>query len=156
MKTKMIGYWFTTGLLVFGLLSGGLAELARRPENVEGMRHLGYPLYFITILGFWKLMAVIALLIPRFPRLKEWAYAGVFFNMTGAAASHAVSGDAPWHVIVTIVFAGLAVASWALRPHGRTLGVLFPAKSPGSAAGPITGLNPGDIGLSAGRSLAQN
>jgi hypothetical protein len=71
----------------------------------------------------------ITLLVPRFPRLKEWAYAGIFFNMTGAAASHAVSGDAAWHVIVTGSLAVLAVASWALRPQSRTLGVLFPAKT---------------------------
>ena len=65
------------------------------------------------------------MLAPRLPRLKEWAYAGIFFNMTGAAVSHAVSGDATWHVIVTASLALLAIASWALRPQSRTLGVLF-------------------------------
>ena len=85
--------------------------------------HLGYPVYFITILGFWKVLGAIALLAPRFPRLKEWAYAGIFFEMTGAAASHAVRGDAAWHVVVTLGFAVLAVVSWALRPPSRTLGL---------------------------------
>ena|SRR5712692_3839410 len=127
MKTKVIGYWLTTSVLVFGVLSGGVAELARRPENAEGMVHLGYPLYFITIIGFWKVLGSMALLAPRFPRVKEWAYAGIFFNMTGAAASHAMCGDAAWHVIVTLGFAVLAIASWALRPQSRTLGGLFPA-----------------------------
>jgi hypothetical protein len=127
MKAKVIAYWATTAFLVFAILSGGVAELARRRENVEGMVHLGYPLYFITIIGFWKVLGAIVLLAPSFPRLKEWAYAGIFFNMTGAAASHAVCGDAAWHVIVTLSFAVLTVASWALRPQSRTLGVIFPA-----------------------------
>jgi uncharacterized membrane protein len=135
MKTKVIGYWLTTAFLAFALLSGGVAELARRRENVEGMMHLGYPLYFITIIGVWKVLRALALLVPRFPRLKEWAYAGIFFNMTGAAVSHAVCGDAAWHVIVTLVFAALAVVSWALRPQRRTLGALFPARTPDAASG---------------------
>jgi hypothetical protein len=110
-------------LLAFGLLSGGLAELTRRPENVEGMVHLGYPLYFMMILGFWKVLGALAILAPRFPQLKEWAYAGIFFNMTGAAVSHSVLGDAVWHVAVTLGFAVLAIASWALRPQSRTLAI---------------------------------
>jgi hypothetical protein len=82
------------------------------------------------MIGFWKVLGSLALLVPRFPgRLKEWAYAGIFFNMTGAAASHGVCGDAAWHVMVTLIFACLAVASWALRPESRTLGVLFPTKA---------------------------
>ena len=128
MRAKSIAYWSTTALLVFGVLSGGIAELARRPENVEGMTHLGYPLYFVTIIGIWKVLGSVAVLAPRFPRLKEWAYAGIFFNMTGAAASHAASGDAAWHVVVTLAFAALTVASWALRPQSRRLGaVVAPA-----------------------------
>jgi len=126
MKIKLIGYWATTALVAFAVLSGGAAELARRPDNVEGLVHLGYPVYFATIIGFWKVLGGMTVLVPGFPRLKEWAYAGIFFNMTGAAASHAVSGDAAWHVVVTGSLAVLAVASWALRPQGRTLGVLFP------------------------------
>lgn len=129
MKTKVIGYWVTTAMLAFALLSGGAAELAHRRETVEGMVHLGYSLYFISIIGFWKVLGGIALLVPRFPRLKEWAYAGAFFNMTGALASHAVSGDSVGHLIAPGFFAVLAVASWALRPKSRTLGVLFPART---------------------------
>jgi len=101
MKTKVIGYWVTTAFLAFAILSGGAAELARRRENVEGLVHLGYPLYFVAILGLWKVLAGIALLVPRFPWLKEWAYAGIFFNMTDAALSHAVCGDVAWHVMKT-------------------------------------------------------
>ncbi len=129
MKTKVIGYWATTAILAFAVVSSGAAELARRRDNVEGLVHLGYPVYLATSIGFGKVLGGITLLAPGFPRLKEWAYAGIFFNMTGAAASHAVSGDAAWHVIVTGSLAVLAVASWALRPQSRTLGVLFPAKT---------------------------
>jgi uncharacterized membrane protein YphA (DoxX/SURF4 family) len=126
-RTKAIGYWTTTAMLAFALLSGGAAELARRADNVEGMLHLGYPLYFITIIGFWKVLGGIALLAPRFPRLKEWAYAGAFFNMTGAVASHAVCGDSVGHLIAPGFIALLTVASWALRPQSRIVGVLCPA-----------------------------
>jgi hypothetical protein len=127
MNPKMIGYWVTTAILVFGIGSGGAAELARVPANIEGIVQLGYPVYFIVMIGFWKVLGAVALLVPRFPRLKEWAYAGIFFNMTGAAVSNAVSGNPGWHVAVNLIFVALAVASWALRPPSRTLGVLFPA-----------------------------
>jgi hypothetical protein len=124
-----------TAILAFGALSGGIAELAHRRDNVEGILHLGYPLYFVSIIGFWKVLGGIPVVVPRFPRLKEWAYAGIFFNMTGAAASHAVCGEALWHDIVTLAFAVLAIASWALRPQNRALGVLFPAKTGAHASG---------------------
>ena len=93
---------------------------------------LGYPLYFFAILGFWKVLGAIAILAPRFPRLKEWAYAGIFFDLTGAAASVAavgVYGTYAFHIIAPLVIAGLTVASWALRPQSRTIGILFPAKN---------------------------
>ena len=92
------------------------------------MTRLGYPVYFARILGVWEVLAGIALLVPRFARLKEWAYAGIFFNMTGAAVSRAVRGDDVSHIAAPLVFAGLTVASWALRPPSRTLGVLALAK----------------------------
>jgi uncharacterized membrane protein YphA (DoxX/SURF4 family) len=126
MKIKILAYWFITALLAFAMISGGAAELTRRPENVEGMLHLGYPLYLITILGFWKVLGGIAILAPRFPRLKEWAYAGIFFNMTGAFASHGAVGDGVGHLVATGLIATLAVASWALRPQSRKIGTLFP------------------------------
>jgi uncharacterized membrane protein YphA (DoxX/SURF4 family) len=122
MNGRKIGYWTATALVVFGVASGGAAELARRPENVEGLVRLGYPVYLATLLGAWKLLGAVVLVVPRLPRLKEWAYAGIVFNMTGAAFSHAAAHDETWHVVVTLVFAGLALASWALRPASRTLG----------------------------------
>lgn len=127
MKIGAAAYWITTALLVFAILSGGVAELIQRPENVEGMVRLGYPVYFMTILGFWKILGSIALLAPGLPRVKEWAYAGIFFNVTGAAASHAAAGDYgayAFHILVNVLLALLVAASWALRPQSRTLGTL--------------------------------
>jgi len=83
----------------------------------------------LTILGFWKVLGAIALFTPRFPRLKEWAYAGTFFELTGAVASHAVCGDSVGRFIWPGFFAVCAVASWALRPQSRTLGVFFSART---------------------------
>jgi uncharacterized membrane protein YphA (DoxX/SURF4 family) len=132
-KAKNIVYWTTTVLVALPIGSGGVAQLARVPGTVEGFVHiLGYPPYFVTILGFWKVLGAIAILAPRFPRLKEWAYAGIFFDLTGAAASCAAVGGYGaygFHVIAPLFIAVLAVASWALRPQSRTIGILFPAKN---------------------------
>ena len=129
MRIKMIAYWATTIPLALELLVGAEWDLTLRPDVVQIVTHLGYPVYLLTILGFWKLLAAIALLAPGLARLKEWAYAGVFFEMTGAAASHLVSRDAAWHATLTLSLAALAVASWVLRPQSRILGALFPAKA---------------------------
>ena len=131
MKAKVIAYWTTTALVASFIGSGGVAQLALLRGNVQGtVPVLGYPLYFMTILGFWKVLGAIAILVPRFPRLKEWAYAGIFFDLTGAAASCAAVGGYgvyAFHIIAPLFLAGLTVASWALRPQSRTIGVLFPA-----------------------------
>ena len=121
MKLRSISYWVVTAMVGFFIGSGGAAELARVPGNVEGLVQLGYPEYFATIIGFWKVLGAIAILVPGFPRLKEWAYAGIFFNMTGAAATGLFTHSAEWHVIVDIVLASLTVVSWALRPASRRL-----------------------------------
>jgi hypothetical protein len=133
-KAKSITYWTTTVLIAFFIGSGGVAQLARVPGTVDGFVHiLGYPLYFVTILGVWKVLGAIAILVPRFPRLKEWAYAGIFFDLTGAAASSAAVGGSggvyAFHILAPLVLAVVAVASWALRPPTRTVGVLLPATS---------------------------
>lgn len=120
-RLKTYAFWASTVLLVLAIASGGVGELMRQPDTIDGMRRLGYPVYFILILAVWKELAALALILPGLPRLKEWAYAGVFFNMTGAAISHAVCADASWHVVVTSLFAGLTLLSWALRPPGRRL-----------------------------------
>jgi len=114
-------------VLALAALSGGVAELLQAQNNVEGMLRLGYPLYFMKILGFWKVLGAIAILVPNFPRLKEWAYAGLFFNMTGAAASHVAAADYgryAFHVLVPLFLALLVLASWVLRPQNRSLGIL--------------------------------
>jgi uncharacterized membrane protein YphA (DoxX/SURF4 family) len=128
MTARTVAYWATTAFVVFNILSGGLAELMQLKGNIEGMQALGYPLYVMTILGIWKVLGSIALLAPRFPRLKEWAYAGIFFNLTGAAISHLVVGDEAWHVYYTASVALAALASWALRPENRTLGPIMPSR----------------------------
>ena len=121
MTGKTLAYWVTTGVLVFNLLSGGLAELAQLKGNADGMQELGYPLYVMTILGIWKVLGSIAMLAPGWVRLKEWAYAGAFFNLSGAAVSHIVVGDEAWHAYYTAALAILVLISWALRPESRTL-----------------------------------
>jgi len=118
-KPKLIGYWVTTGLFAAAFLASGATEIAAAPAMVLVMRALGYPLYFLTILGIWKVLGAAALLAPRLPRLKEWAYAGIFFDLTGAAISHACSGDPAGKVVTPLVFLLLAGASWALRPPAR-------------------------------------
>jgi uncharacterized membrane protein YphA (DoxX/SURF4 family) len=125
-KAKTIGYWTTTGILVFAWVAGGVADLVRQPETLEGMMQIGYPPYILTILGVWKVLGAIAILVPRFPRLKEWAYAGTFFELSGAIASHAFSGSHVGHLIAPGFFLVCAVASWALRPPNRTYMSLFP------------------------------
>ena len=131
-KAKSIAYWMMTILVALPIGSGGIAQLAQMKESVDGFTHvLGYPAYFVTVLGIWKVLGAIAILVPRFPRLKEWAYAGIFFDLTGAAASWVAvggSGEA-YHVIAPLVIAGFAMASWALRPPGRAIGILYPAEN---------------------------
>jgi hypothetical protein len=131
-KTKNIAYWTTTILTAF-FMTGGLAQIAQFRANPHGVVPvLGYPMYFFAILGFWKVLGAIAILVPRYPRLKEWAYAGIFFDLTGAAASCAAVGGYgayAFHIIAPLLIAGLTVASWALRPQSRVIGVLVPATS---------------------------
>jgi uncharacterized membrane protein YphA (DoxX/SURF4 family) len=130
MKAKRIAYWTTTVLVAF-FMSGGVAQILQFKANPHGVvPQLGYPMYFFAILGFWKVLGALAILVPRFPRLKEWAYAGIFFDLTGAAVSCAAVGGYgayAFHVVAPLLIAGLTVASWALRPQSRTVGVLFPA-----------------------------
>src|ERR1039458_2784268 len=133
MKAKIIAYWTTTILVAFFIGSGGVAQLAQYQGNPHGVVPvLGYPMYFSAILGFWKVLGAIAILVPGFSRLKEWAYAGIFFDLTGAAASCAAVGGYgayAFHVIAPLILTGFTVASWALRPESRTIGILFPAKN---------------------------
>ncbi len=121
MKLKLICYWVFTIIAAVELLVGAEWDLTHRPDVVQLVTHLGYPTYVLTILGFWKLLAIIAWLVPGFPRLKEWAYAGVFFETTGAAASHIASGNGVVAAAGPLILTAFALASWALRPQSRRL-----------------------------------
>ena len=137
MKAKTIVYWTTTILVAFPIGSGGVSQIWQYRADPHGIvPELGYPMYFFAILGFWKVLGAIAILAPRFPRLKEWAYAGIFFDLPGAAASCAWVGGYgayAFHVIAPLILAGFTVASWALRPESRKIGVIF-AAAQGKAA----------------------
>ena len=135
MKTRSVVYWTMTILVAFPIGSGGVSQVMQYLGNPHGVvPQLGYPMYFFGILGVWKALGAIAILVPRFPRLKEWAYAGIFFDLTGAVASSAAVGghaaDAPL-ILAPLILAVFAVASWALRPESRRIGILFPAKAAG-------------------------
>jgi uncharacterized membrane protein YphA (DoxX/SURF4 family) len=120
----MIAYWVTTVLVVTELALGGAWDILRVPQVRDLIERLGYPQYFLVILGIWKLLGAVALAIPRFPRLKEWAYAGVLFDLTGAITSLLASGLMDAGAIgYPIVMTGVTVASWALRPPSRRLGM---------------------------------
>ena len=127
-KAKAIAYWVTTVLTALLIGSGGIMQVLRTPDAVGGIVRLGYPVYFIVLLGIWKTLGAVAILVPRFPRLKEWAYAGIVFELTGAAVSNAASGSTAGNVVGPALFTLLALASWALRPESRTVGKLFSAK----------------------------
>jgi len=102
-KGKLGGFWIATVLIVVSQGVSGYLDWTGFKEIVGGLEKLGYPLYLMKILGTWKILGAIALLIPAFPRLKEWAYAGFFFDFTGAAVSHAIDGDAPDEIAPAVI-----------------------------------------------------
>lgn len=114
-------YWVATVLTALAFSVPGLGNLTRAPHIAKDMAHLGYPAYFLAILGTWKVLGAIAVVAPRLPRLKEWAYAGMIFDLTGAAASRAAAGDGAAMVVVPLMIAGVVLASWSLRPPVRQL-----------------------------------
>ncbi len=120
-KMKRGAYWVCTVLLAFFIGSGGLAYALQVPDVVQGVVALGFPVYFVVFLGVWKVLGSIAILVPRFPLVKEWAYAGIMFDLTGAAWASLATDAAWWHVAAPLAIAVLLAASWALRPEGRRL-----------------------------------
>ncbi len=127
-KRNKIIYWISTIWLALGMLSTGTLQLfkvkaegAVAPPGVDGIIHLGYPVYFLTILGIWKILGVVALLIPKFPLLKEWAYAGFFFAMSGATFSRIASGDSMNEIFPSLLLLVLTVVSWYFRPADRKI-----------------------------------
>lgn len=127
-KLRSITYWISTVILSLGLLGIGIQQLLRveapgavGPPFAWGIVQLGYPVYILTILGLWKILGVIAILVPRFPLVKEWAYAGMFFLLTGAIFSHVASGH-PWQeLIAATTLLLLTLLSWYFRPASRKL-----------------------------------
>lgn len=120
-RVKTAAYWTAT---IFGPASfviGGVLHLTQSDQVISTLHHLGYPAYFALILGTGKLAGAIVTLLPGLPRLKEWAYAGFFFNLTSAAVSRAAVGDGAADIIAPLVFLAFVLASWALRPASRTL-----------------------------------
>jgi uncharacterized membrane protein YphA (DoxX/SURF4 family) len=114
-------YWAITAIVVGECVTGGVMDLLRAAPFYPAMIDLGYPSYLATIMGTAKILAGVVLLAPRLPRLKEWAYAGILINMTGAIASHVATHDSASNLIAPAAFAGLALLSWALRPSTRRL-----------------------------------
>jgi uncharacterized membrane protein YphA (DoxX/SURF4 family) len=120
-KSKIILYWIFTLWACLGLTSTALVPLFHLKGNVDFITHLGYPNYFLTLISIWKLLAVVALLVPGFPRVKEWTYAGLFFLMTGAIFSHLAMGDSFKELYQSLLEFSLIFVSWYFRPAGRKL-----------------------------------
>ncbi len=122
-KRNKIIYWIATIWLALGMLSTGMVQLFKAKEGQGGVDmiiHLGYPVYLLTLLGVCKVLGVIAVLIPRFPLLKEWAYAGFFFVMSGAIFSHIASGDPVVATFPALLLLVLTMVSWYFRPRVYT------------------------------------
>ena len=139
-KGQRITYWVATLVLASGLIGSGVQQLVRAegegalaPPYAWGIVKLGYPLYVLTLLGIWKLLGAVALLVPKYPLVKEWAYAGVVFLLTGGIFSHVAAGDSWNQSLPALFLLILAVVSWYSRPADRRL-LARPARV--RAAGP--------------------
>lgn len=120
-KRNKIIYWIATGWLALGMLSTGIVQLLKMKEEVDMFTHLSYPLYFLTLLAVWKILGVVAVLVPKFLLLKEWAYAGFFFAMSGAVFSHLVCGDPAKDFFGPVLLLILTIVSWYFRPSDRKI-----------------------------------
>lgn len=120
-KRNKIIYWITTGLMSVGMLGSGIAQLMRSEEMLELIAHLGYPVYIMTIIGVWKIIGVVVILMPKLKVLKEWAYAGFFFLMTGALLSHLAMGDAGKAIFGPLFQTIFMLLSWYFRPADRKI-----------------------------------
>lgn len=120
-KRNKIIYWISTIWLALGMLSTGIVQLLNVKSETDFIINLGYPVYFLTILGAWKILGVIAVLIPKFPLLKEWTYAGFFFSMSGAIFSHIAVGNSVKEIFPPLLLLTLTVVSWYFRPAGRKI-----------------------------------
>ncbi len=124
---RAVAYWIFTLLVVFENTAGFLWTLLHIEYLRVMLAHLGYPQYFMNIMGTWQLAAAAALIAPGFPLVKEWAYAGLLFNYSSAMISHMSVGDGPGLWIPALIFAVFSVCSWLLRPPNRRLPSRAPA-----------------------------
>lgn len=120
-KRNKIIYWIATVWLSLGMVSTGIVQLISMKEETDKMAQLGYPAYFLPLIGTWKILGVTAILLPKFTLVKEWAYAGFFFAMTGAVYSHVAAGSPAAELFGPLLLLVLTVASWYFRPAGRKL-----------------------------------
>ncbi len=126
-KTRKIVYWIATLWLSLGMTSTGIVQILQvKGQTGPGgedsvVKHLGYPTYFLVLVGVWKLLGVIGVLVPKFPLLKEWAYAGFFFLMTGAIISHVAVGGGFGETFPSVLLLVLTITSWYARPAGRKM-----------------------------------
>jgi uncharacterized membrane protein YphA (DoxX/SURF4 family) len=120
-KRNKIIYWIATIWLAVAMLASGIQQIFHTKSFVDIIVPLGYPIYFLTILGIWKILGVVALLIPKFPLIKEWAYAGFFFAMSGAVFSHIASGNYIKEIFPSLVLLIMTVVSWYFRPADRKI-----------------------------------
>lgn len=118
-KAQKIIYWISTLWLSLGMVATGIVQIGKSQEEVSNITHLGYPVYFLTMLGIWKILGVVAILVPKFAVLKEWAYAGFFFAMSGALFSRFASGDSLSQIAPALLLLALTVISWYFRPASR-------------------------------------
>jgi uncharacterized membrane protein YphA (DoxX/SURF4 family) len=118
---NVTSYWIFTILAALLFAVPGVGLLFHAPHFTTDMARLGYPVYFLTILGVWKLLGVIAILWPGLPRLKEWAYAGMIFDLTSAVISRTVMGGDTFKILPPVLVGVMVILSWRLRPAGRVL-----------------------------------
>lgn len=151
MRWRSAGYWLATAAVASELGLGGIWDIARLPFVRDLVTHLGYPSYFLVLLGTWKVLGAVALLVPRRALLKEWAYAGAFFSYTGAIVSHLTTGYDLGEVGLLAVLTALTVLSWALRPPSRRMHHLPTPSDPASAASPPRAAGTGAAGAATPR-----
>lgn len=120
MRNKVI-YWIATAWLSLGMVSTGIVQITQMKEEADMFAHLGYPAYLMIILGVWKLLGVIAIIVPKYPLVKEWAYAGFFFTMSGAIFSHFTAGDGAKEYFGPVLLLVLTIVSWYFRPTDRKI-----------------------------------
>jgi len=122
-KRNTIIYWIFTLWMSLGMVSTAIVQLMKNKDELANFTNLGYPSYLMIIIGIWKILGVIAILIPKFPLLKEWAYAGFFFVMSGAIISHIIVNDSINKIFPAVLLFVLVIISWYFRPEDRKISV---------------------------------